>query len=240
MKIAISGTYSTGKTTTSIALSLLTGIPVTHARTMRKILPAVFPGKRLEECNFHELVELGIRRFTERVITEQALGSTFISDGCPLQEWIYGTTRMSTGLNPSEHPEKIQLHKLRHAPEWSVFEETLMGFGKTVKEYTRNHYDLIVHLPVEFPFDPDGHRPASELFRRKSEELLNQTYHDLELNVLEVRGSLHERLEAILQYLDIKPLIPVDEAVKLANKEKKERFDKVKIEHKKSMSNELH
>ncbi len=231
MKIAISGTYSTGKTTTSIALSLLTGMPVTHARTMREILPAAFPGKRLEKCNFHELVELGMRRFTERVIAEQALTGRFISDGCPLQEWIYGTTRMRTGLNPSEQPRMIQLHKQRYASEWSVFEETMMGFGKTVKEYTRSHYDLIVHLPVEFPSDPDGHRPTSELFRQESEKLLKHTYHELGLNVLEAGGSLPERLNTILQYLEMKPLILIENAIDLAHKEKREWFDSVKMEY---------
>ena len=35
MKIAISGTYSTGKTTTTLALAFYTGLPRTHAKTMR-------------------------------------------------------------------------------------------------------------------------------------------------------------------------------------------------------------
>jgi Response regulator of the LytR/AlgR family len=231
MKIAISGTYSTGKTTTSIALSLLTGIPVTHARTMREILPAAIPGKRLEECGFHELIELGVRRFSERVIAEQKIGSSFVSDGCPLQEWLYGTTRMSTGLNPTESPEKIRMHKLLYATEWEVFEETIMALGKTVKEYTKHHYDLIIHLPVEFPFNPDGHRPTSELFRQKSEELLIRTYEELELQVVEFKGSISSRLEAILRYLRIEPVMPVDEAINIAQKTKRERFDNVKIEY---------
>ncbi len=66
MKIAISGTYSTGKTTTSYALSHLTGIPRTHAKTMRELLPDVAPGRRLEDCGVPELIQLGILRFSER------------------------------------------------------------------------------------------------------------------------------------------------------------------------------
>mgnify|MGYP007007859318 CR=1 FL=1 len=50
LRIAISGTYSTGKTTSSYALRYLTGIPRTHAQTMREILPIILPGKSLEEC----------------------------------------------------------------------------------------------------------------------------------------------------------------------------------------------
>ena len=67
MRIAISGTYSTGKTTLSVALGFLTGIPVTCARTMREILPVAFPGYSLEQCNSIQLMALGMRRFVERV-----------------------------------------------------------------------------------------------------------------------------------------------------------------------------
>lgn len=43
-KIVISGTYCTGKTTITLALEKATGIPATHALTMREILPDLFPG----------------------------------------------------------------------------------------------------------------------------------------------------------------------------------------------------
>ena len=49
MKLAISGTYSTGKTTTTLALAFYTGLPRTHAKTMREILPIALPGKRLDQ-----------------------------------------------------------------------------------------------------------------------------------------------------------------------------------------------
>ena len=234
MRIVISGTYSTGKTTTALSLSLLTGIQATHGRTMREILPVAFPGKRLEECDFHELLELGLRRFTERVITEKKLGDSFVSDGCPLQEWLYGTTRMSTGLNPAEKPWKLKLHKMLHAPEWKVFNETITGFGKVVKEYTKNHYDAIIHLPVEFPFDPDGHRPTSESFRRESEVLLNNTYKELGLEVLEVSGTMEERLNKIVTSLNLITVMSVEDAITLANEMRKKNFDNVKMEAEKT------
>jgi nicotinamide riboside kinase len=229
VKIVISGTYSTGKTTTALALSLLTGIPATHARTMREILPAAFHGKRLEKCDFHELIELGMRRFTERIAAEQVMDS-FVSDGCPLQEWVYGTTRIITGLNPSEKPWKNKLDKFLRSSEWRTFEETLASFGKVVKEYTKSHYDMIIHLPVEFPFVPDGHRPTSESFRRKSEILLKKTYSELGLEIVETKGNLEDRLTEIITSLKLHPKIPVKAAIIMANKIKKNKFDNLKIE----------
>ena len=165
MKIAISGTYSTGKTTLSVALSLLTGIPVTRARTMREILPAVFPGYSLEQCGTSQLIELGIRRFTERIRAELVLNDAFISDGCALQEWLYGSTRMITGLNPAEKPENVRKWIENHPDEWNVFRQSIEAFSKVVKKHVRKNYDVIIHLPVEFPLVKDGHRPTSEIFQ---------------------------------------------------------------------------
>ena len=73
MKIAISGTYSTGKTTTTLALSYYTNLSQTHAKTMREILPKALPGKRLEDVTGPELVQLGIRRLMERAVRESHL-----------------------------------------------------------------------------------------------------------------------------------------------------------------------
>jgi hypothetical protein len=229
MKVVISGTYSTGKTTTALALSQLTGVPKMSAKTMREILPVAFPGKILEKCNFHELIEVGVRRFMERILCEQGMDS-FISDGCPLQEWIYGTTRIITGLNPSEKPWKNKFDKLIRSNKWKIYEETLGGFGIVAKEYVKNHYDAIIHLPVEFPFDPDGHRPASESFRQKSEILLRDTYAKSGLEVFEVKGSLECRLKKIMEFLGLTPIMPVEDAIIKANQIKKEKIDTIKIE----------
>ena len=72
-RIVISGTYSSGKTTTTNELSRLTGIPCAVARGMREILPETFPGKRLEECSPSELVQLGLIRFAERKVLESKI-----------------------------------------------------------------------------------------------------------------------------------------------------------------------
>ena len=231
MRIAISGTYSTGKTTTALALSVLSGISVTHARTMREILPQCFPGKRLEKCTFSELMELGMRRFNERIIAEIQCNGSFVSDGCSLQEWLYGSTRMITGLNPTENASKLLAHKHRFSNEWDVFSMTINSFGDVVKDYAKRQYDKIVHLPVEFPFVADGHRPTSEAFRVKSEEILLDTYKEIGLEIISVTGSLNERLEQICHQLNIPVKMSIEEAIKIANDIRSVKFDSVEFEH---------
>jgi len=213
MKIAISGTYSTGKTTLSMALGLLTGIPVTRARTMREILPSVFPGYSLEQCGPSQLIELGMRRFTERIQAELMMDGFFISDGCSLQEWLYGSTRMITGFNPMEKPEVVRKWIKNHPNEWRVFRQSTESFGKVVKEYAKESYDVIIHLPVEFPLVQDGHRPASEKFRHESEKLLNKTYQELGLFPVIVRGNIAERLISIVDSLKLDTVMSIEEAI---------------------------
>ncbi len=230
MKLVISGSYSTGKTTTSIALSKLTGIPKTHARTMREILPSTFPGKRLERCDFHELIELGIRRFSERIIAEQSLGKSFISDGCPLQEWVYCKTRMKFGLNPTEDKDLVASHRIIHQDKWKIFEEAVNGFEKSIKDYTKSHYDNIIHLPIEFPFTKDGHRPVSDSFRNSVETLLLDTYSELGVNVIFAKGTLENRLQYIAQSLELSVKHPITEIIQSSMNIKRMNFDNILIE----------
>jgi hypothetical protein len=231
MRIVISGTYSTGKTTMTLALAHLTGLPKTHASTMREILPRAFPGKRLEQCKPHELIELGLRRFTERVAVESSMPSHFVTDGCSLQEWVYGTSRLVSGLNPSENKWKVLAWKYMHYPRWKVFKETIDHFGLVMKQYAKTRYDVFIHLPVEFPFVPDGHRPVSETFRLESDELLRRTYKELNIVPFEISGNLEERLVKVIECLDLKQVMTISQAVALATSQAHDEFDSVEMEY---------
>jgi nicotinamide riboside kinase len=230
MRIAISGTYSTGKTTLSVALGFLTGIPVTRARTMREILPVTFPGCSLAQCNSIQLMALGMRRFVERVQAESKMNETFISDGCSIQEWLYGSTRMITGFNPAEKPENVKKWIENHPYEWRVFQQTIESFGKVVKYHAKNSYDVIIHLSVEFPMVWDGHRPASELFRAESDKLLNTTYRELGLSPVKVYGSMKNRLKSIVELLNLDTVMRVEDAIGLTNKQRESGKFNIAIE----------
>lgn len=230
MKIAISGTYSTGKTTTTLALSYLTGIPKTHAKTMREILPIAYPGKRLEMCLPCELIELGIRRFLERCESESQHNNDFISDGCALQEWIYGTARLKYGLNPNEHILKVKWQKLANSTGYEVFQKTIESFGLVAKQYVKNNYDVVIHLPLEFAFTPDGHRPVKEKFRSESEKILLYAYKEWDIKPIIVSGKLEQRLQRIVEILNLPQQISIKEAIDLAIHAKIRLFDSVKLE----------
>ena len=228
--IVISGTYCTGKTTLSLALEKATGISTTHALTMREILPMLYPGKSLRQCSYAELITLGMRRFADRIQAEAKLPSGFISDGCPLQEWLYGSTRLITGAYPDEYPWKMKLKKFWHYNSYRDFEKLLKGFEGMVKAYTRSHYDLFFHLPVEFPFVADGHRPTSPQFRIESEKRLLATYTEMGISPVILSGSLEERIGKVLNLLQITPEYPIAYYIRHAALERRARFDAVKLE----------
>ncbi|WP_140937597.1 ATP/GTP-binding protein [Sphingobacterium lumbrici] len=229
-KIVISGTYCTGKTTLSLALAIATGIPATHALTMREILPQLYPGKSLRECSYAELITLGMKRFEERIRTESALPGGFISDGCTLQEWLYGSTRLITGAYPDETAWTMWWKKVLNYRGYRDFEKLLGRFEGMAKQYARTHYDQFFHLPVEFDFVADGHRPTSERFRTESESRLLQTYEQMGIAPLIVSGALEQRLTKILEVLQIDPLYPIDYCIRHAVLQRREQFDRVHLE----------
>ena len=197
-RIVISGTYCTGKTTLSLALSLATGIPSTHAPTMREILPELFPGKNLKQCSYPELLRLGMERFKERLKAESRLKNGFISDGCPIQEWLYGSTRLITGAYPDENKWTMLWKKIKNYRQYQDFELLLSGFEGMAKTYTKNNYDIFFHLPVEFPFVEDGHRPTSERFREESERRLLATYRKIGIQPIVLTGNINQRIDKAL------------------------------------------
>jgi len=226
MKIAICGTYSSGKTTTSLALSYFTGIEMTHALTMREILPKIFPGKRLEFCSPDEVIELIFQRMIDRVKNEIECEENFISDGASIQEWAYCFPRTIYGMNPAE--TKIDDPEILNGLD--SFKKTIDAYGKMAMEYAKTHYDVFVHLPVEFPLSPDGHRPVSEAFRNCCDELLRQAYQLLGIPVIEVKGDIAQRLTEAVKKLNLNCTMDIQQAIEIAEEEVRKRFHNVKLE----------
>ncbi|MCP2275261.1 AAA family ATPase [Nocardia bhagyanarayanae] len=212
LKLAISGTYGVGKSTTTETLSIATGIPRTHALTSRELLIDLAPGKTVMELNSIELLQLGLRRFEERVHNESG-GGSFISDGSVVHEWVYGTARMAVGINPGAglllRTVKAAAGIGRKAP----LREYTDIIGDVVKERAARLYDAYVHLPVEFPMKTDGHRPVSEPFRKLSDDTLLQVVKDIGLPYEVVGGTVHERVSRIIELFDLETVMPVDEAI---------------------------
>lgn len=221
MRLGITGTYSSGKTLTSLVISHLLALPRTEARTMREILPEAAPGKTLEEVTSAQLIQMIVTRHTERVLHEHIKSQGFVSDGCSLQEWIYGSVRVKYGINPNESVNLKPGEFAEKTPELACFEQVMAELGKLFKRHVKNSFDLFVHLPNELPLAKDGHRPVNEQFRSASDALLKDTFDELGIKYLIVGGSLEERAEHIANIVGKKAVMSVSEAIELAQNEYK-------------------
>jgi hypothetical protein len=213
MRLAVSGTYSTGKTLTTLALAHYTGLPRSAAMTMRELLPISVPGKTLEECTGAEILMLITRRNTERAVNESHLGDTFISDGSSLHEWIYGTVRVLVGINPTA---TASLATIERTPEIALFEDVITQLGVPAKQHARAGYDAFVRLPVEFPLVEDGHRPVNERFRRLADQMIQDEVDALGIPTLTAGGTIEERLHAIVSHFELPRVMDLDDAVRRA------------------------
>jgi hypothetical protein len=216
LRLAVSGTYSTGKTTTTEALSVATGIPRTHAMTSREILADLVPGKQVQELSASELTALGLRRLEERIQHEAQQHGSFVADGSVIHEWIYGVARMHVGINPGAGSIVKAVKTIAGLPYKSFYKQYMDAYGAVTKARAKRTYDAYVHLPVEFPMKADGHRPVSEKFRHLSDSLLIETLQELQIPYHVIGGSIRKRLEHIISTFDLELVMPLDEAIATA------------------------
>ena len=218
MRLGVSGTYSSGKTLTALALAHYTGLPRTRAMTMREILPEAAPGKTLEECTAAELLQMIVVRHTERVKYEHQYADGFVSDGSSLQEWIYGALRVQVGINPNDSAH-LGDQDVERTPEIAFFEEVMQQLGVSFKQHVKRSFDVFVHLRNELPLSADGHRPVNDRFRTMADARLLEVLDELAIPVHVVGGSLPERLKAVVALTGLTPVTTEEEAIERATAE---------------------
>ena len=210
MRLSISGTYSAGKTFTTMALSHHTGIPRSPAKTIREIMPDAVPGKTLPEVTPAEYVQLAVRRHVGRAVNEGLLGDNYIADGSSLQEWTYAAARVEFGMDPGAHTDGPPPVK---TAEMAFFEEVVAQLGHAFRQHVKESFDGFVHLRNEFALGADGHRPMNEGFRAACDDLLLEALDGLGIPYVQIGGSVPERLAAIVERFELPVVLPVEEAI---------------------------
>lgn len=215
-RVVVSGTYSTGKTTTATALSKATGIPLVRALSAREILTSLYPGRKFQHMSAEELLALGLRRLDERLRAETELrsnGGSFISDGSVLNEWAYAAVRTRIGLNPGAPIAQQVIKGALTLPSLPFLRRYARAYGVMARLHTRGSYTHVIHLPIEFDMNPDGHRPVSERYRRMSDRDLLREFQQLDLPVHTIGGTIEHRVETAIRTLDLPQVCPISDAV---------------------------
>ncbi|MFF4170127.1 AAA family ATPase [Streptomyces sp. NPDC001744] len=217
MRLAVSGTYAAGKTSTAIALSHYTGIPFAPARSVREILPDAVPGRALAEVTPAEYLQLAVRRHAGRVWNEARLGDRLISDGSSLQEWIYAAARVRFGMDPAA-PAPVP----PRSAAMEFFADAVDQLGHAFRQHVRETYDGFVHLvaPPGAAGKPEGHRRMHPAFRAFCDDMLLRTLEGLGLaHHVVAEPDRAERLRTIAVLYGLAPVRSAEEALALAAEE---------------------
>lgn len=219
MKLAVSGTYSSGKTLTVMTLAHYTGIPRTLAATIRELMPLAVPGKTLSQVTPAEYLQIAMRRHVGRAVAESQFPGGFISDGSSLQEWIYAVARQMYGMDPSSTAHLGQVRETDLTPEMRFFGAVVDQYGHAFKQHVKAAFDGYVHLANELPLAADGHRPMNSGFRDTCDTMLLETLDELRIPYHVISGSLPDRLRQIVELHDFPVVTDIDRAISLGRAE---------------------
>lgn len=172
MKIAITGTHSSGKTTLARLCSECFGLKFVRGDTVRQILEQYFPGKSLTYLTKKEHWELESLVLSSRIRAEKDEIS-FISDGCTLNSIAYIRAKLGESAN------KIK---------------GFDGFCNLAASNAKN-YDFIIYIPPEIPLADDSFRSLNKEFRLLVDRIIFETLKDYKFYL--VSGSPEERLHQI-------------------------------------------
>ncbi|HCT63671.1 MAG TPA: hypothetical protein DIC60_00050 [Lachnospiraceae bacterium] len=181
-KIAICGACGTGKTTLSNVLAEKLNMPVltNKGRDIAKLIGI---------SNFNEPIEP-----TKHVLCHYAT----------LNERISGELDCKDGFIADRSVlDMLTFWELDTKKYYPQLNENYSGMIKS--HLTNNPYDLLLYLPIEFDGKDDGHRSIGEhrnLEDKILSRLLNESIGKVSSkNILTIRGSVLERLEAVFQYI---------------------------------------
>jgi hypothetical protein len=189
--IAIVGSYGSGRTTLSRALAARTGLPIAYGSAMADPIGA--EGKPVHSWTRGELLQLTVRRHSERIQAEAAHPEGFISDGSILHEPIYAKCRLAAG----SYPLGDDLAAFKRNTATAAYEDVADHIGLLARAHAAGAYDVVLHLPVEFPLR-DGEPPISEAFRRLTETLLFEALDAVGARPHTLGGTVDERVEQAL------------------------------------------
>ena len=178
MRIAVSGTHSSGKTSLVHACARTLGreypgqVDVVE-EVARDVIAMGFPlNQDASTDSYLQYVRLQLQR--ERGARAQHV----LSDRSLIDLLAY----IVVNANPSIPPAFVEL--LREV----VWLET-------------RYFDLYCYLPIEFPMQADGTRPADVQYQRAVDEALRAVLVDYRVPVETVSGALDQRCQQVLRFV---------------------------------------
>jgi nicotinamide riboside kinase len=173
-RIAIVGSFSTGKTTLAEAVAEPLGLPLLP-EVAREVAALGF---KLDKDATPETETLIFLRQWRNELTH----SEFVSDRSLIDVMAYA------GWVLDNQPRR---------KEFALWDECL-----AIAEYQlRSQYTHVFFLPIEFGIVPDGLRPLDPAFQSDIDERMKAVLERHDVNHIEIRGSVEERVDALRTHL---------------------------------------
>ncbi len=197
-RVAISGSYRTGKSTLLSAISELTRLPGIQPPEAPEIFARLFDGRDINGGSQEEFAQVGFQRFIDRVSSENVHRKTgFVADGTALTEFAYGVARQRFGHGAHGPGTPFASDEFR----WAVKQ-----LGAVATRHCREAYDSIIHLPVEFGLTGTNSEGIDEPFRREADRVVRQMFDRADIPYTIIGGSPDERVAKVISELGLSVL----------------------------------
>lgn len=174
-KIAIVGSFSTGKTTTAEILARELDLPLLP-EVAREVVELGF--KLDKDASPETETLIFMRQYNNEISTEEFVGDRSMIDVMAYAGWVL------------DHRERTK--------EFYLWDECVRLAERTL----RTAYSHVFYLPIEFPIVLDGLRPDDPEFQKDIDERILRLLrtHDIEYET--ITGGVSERIEKIQKVLD--------------------------------------
>lgn len=173
-RIALIGSFSTGKTTLGELLSQHLNLPLLP-ETAREVVELGFKLDKDATPETETLIFL--KQYNNELSTEEFVGDRSLIDVMAYAGWV--------------------LDNQPRTKETTLWDECL----KLAERRLRGNYSHVFYLPIEFPIVLDGLRPDDPAFQAEIDERLLRILRAHDIRYTTVKGSVEERMEQIEQHL---------------------------------------
>jgi deoxyadenosine/deoxycytidine kinase len=175
MKIAISGSHCTGKSTLVDTLAVKGVFPNSVLFITEIVRGLVVGGVKVNQFNDHKSQMTILEAHHKNILNYK----DFITDRCSLDAFVYSTWNYLNGGCSYR--------------EWKEYEEIFLD--------CINSYDYIFYLPIEFPIVSDGFRDTDVEYQKQIHELFIRLSKMYAINLITLRGSVEERIETMKKFI---------------------------------------
>ena len=174
-RIAIVGSFSTGKTTLAEALAERLDLPLLP-EVAREIVELGFKLDKDATPETEALIFL--RQYNNELNTEEFVGDRSLIDVMAYAGWV--------------------LDNQERTKEFYLWDECV----KLAERRLRRSYSHVFYLPIEFPIVLDGLRPNDPVFQKDIDERVVSLLHANDIRYATLMGSVEERLAQIDAHLN--------------------------------------